>query len=89
MTKKVLNQWLLIFSYLTKYFYGLEYSWGAQSCSASQEIPYLLLNPKVHYRIHESSPLVSIQTKWTQSSLKTYFLNIHSNIIPAIYFYVF
>jgi hypothetical protein len=31
-------------------------SWGAKSFSASQEIPHILLNPEVRYRIHKSLP---------------------------------
>ena len=54
-------------------------SWEANRFSASQEIPHILWNPKVHYRIYNIlSQLDPVHTP------KSHFVKIHLNTFTAI-----
>jgi hypothetical protein len=52
-------------TYLLTYFMEQSPSWEANRFSASQEIPRILWNPKVHYRIHKCPPPIpNLSSVW-------------------------
>ena len=69
---------------LTADTYSLEQSpsWEANRFSANQEIPCILCNTKVHYRIHKCPPTVPIVSQLEPVHSPTcHFLKIHLKII--------
>ena len=57
-------------------------SWAANWFAASQEIPRISRNPKVHYRTHKRPPTVSILGQPNPVHIPTsHLLEIHPNII--------
>jgi hypothetical protein len=72
-----------MFIYLLTYSMHQNLSWEANWFSASQGIPCILWNPKVHYGIHQvCSPPVPILSQIDPVHIpKSHFLMIHLNII--------
>jgi len=71
-----------LLAYLLTYSMEQSPSWEANRFSASQEIPRILWNPKVHYRIHKCQPPAPILSQLDPvHACTSRFLKIHLNII--------
>ena len=72
----------ILLTYLLVYSMEQIPSWEANQFAASQEIPHILWNLKVHYHIHKCPPPVLILSQPDPvHTPTTHFLNIHLIII--------
>jgi hypothetical protein len=63
----------------------LSASWDANSCSATQEFPNILWNPKVHYRVYKSPPMAPVSSQINTVHIAPSFLfKIRFNIIHPL-----
>ena len=71
-----------LLTYLLTYSIQHSPSWEVNQFSASQEIPCILWNQKVHYRTHKCLPPVPILSQLDPVHTPTsHFLKVHLNII--------
>ena len=76
------NYWLLNKDYLLTYSMVQSSSWEANWFAASQEIPRISRNPKVHYRTHKRPPSFSTLGQPNPVHIPTsHLLEFHPNII--------
>jgi hypothetical protein len=73
---------IVISQILTYLLAELSPSWEAANCAATQEIPAILRNPKVHHRVHKSPPMVPILSQFDPvHTIPSYLSKIHFNIV--------
>jgi len=78
------RRWRILYkrTYLLNYSMPQSPSWEDNRFSASQEIPRILKNPKVHYRIHKGPPPVHTLRQIDSVHTDTFqIIKIHFNII--------
>jgi hypothetical protein len=57
----------------------------ATNCAATQEISSILWNPKVHYRVHKSPPLVPILSQINLiHTISSYLSKIHFRFLTPL-----
>jgi len=80
------KEFTYLLTYLLTYSMVQSPSWEANWFAASQEIPHISHNPKVHYLTHKRLAPVSILSQPNPVHIPTsHFLEIHPNIIhPSI-----
>jgi hypothetical protein len=63
-------------------------SWEAATCAAPHELPSILWNTKVHYRVHKSPPLFPTLSQITQiHTIPFYLSKIRFNIVHPTMFW--
>jgi len=81
-TKMLISLFTYLLTYLLTYSMVQSRSWEANWFEASQEIPRISRNAKVHYRTHKRPPPVSILGQPNPVHIPTpHLLEIHPNII--------